>query len=177
MDDCKKISPGDIRIRFATKNDIPLILKFIKELAAFEKLSDEVVATEELLQQSLFGDRKVAEVIFAEYQSFPVGFCLFFLNFSTFLGKPGLYIEDLYVKPKMRGMGIGQQLFSFLAKLAIKKGCGRLEWWVLDWNEDAINFYKKNGAQAMDEFTVYRISENKLSELAIKYELSEKDLL
>lgn len=168
MNERVKLSPDEFKIRIAKKEDTPVILKFIKELAVYEKLSDQVEATEHLLEQSLFGKHRVSEVIFAEYKDTPVGYCLFFHNFSTFLGKNGLYIEDIYVQPKMRGLGIGRQLFSYMAKLALDRGCGRLEWWVLDWNKDAINFYKKMGAQGMDEWTVYRLSGEKLKTLADK---------
>lgn len=131
----------DFRIRFAEKKDVPLILRFIKELAEYEKMLDEVKATEADLAKYLF-ERKNAEVILGEYQDQPVAFALFFHNFSTFLGKPGIYLEDLYVKPEMRGMGIGKAMLSFLAGLAVERDCGRLEWSCLDWNEPSIGFYK-----------------------------------
>lgn len=153
-------------IKFATEEDIPLILQFIKELADYEKLLQEVVATEKILKEKLFGPRKYAEVIFAYDKNEPVGFALFFHNFSTFLGKPGLYLEDLYVKPSHRSKGIGQQLLKFLAKLAKERDCGRLEWWVLDWNKKAIDFYLKIGAKPMDEWTVFRVTGKALEELA-----------
>jgi GNAT superfamily N-acetyltransferase len=156
----------DLVIRFASKNDIPLILKFIKKLAVYEKLEHQVSANTVLLKKTLFGKRKVAEVIIAEYHNTPVGFSLFFHNFSTFLGKPGLYIEDVFVDEKMRGKGIGNEMLSFLARLAIERGCGRMEWWVLDWNEPAIRFYRKLGAQAMDGWTVYRLNADQMHILA-----------
>ncbi len=154
------------RIREATEEDVPLILSLIRELAEYEKLSDEVVATEDGLQDSLFGERRYAEVLIAEHDGAPAGFALFFHNFSTFLGKPGIYLEDLYVKPAFRGAGIGKKLLVRLASLAVGRGCGRLEWWVLDWNEPAIGFYRSVGAEPMDDWTVYRVSGSALEDLA-----------
>lgn len=122
----------EFKLRFAEEKDIPLILKFIKELAAYEKLSNEVVATESVLKDSLF-NKKAAEVIIGEYKERPVSFALFFHNFSTFLGRSGIYLEDLYVRPEMRGKGIGKIMFNYLAKLAIERNCGRFEWWCLEW--------------------------------------------
>jgi len=159
----------ELSLRFATPDDIPVILEFIKELADFEKLSHEVVATEKMLKKSLFGERPMAEVIIADYLSKPVGFSLFFHNFSTFLGRPGLYIEDLYIKPEHRGMGIGKTILKYLAKLAVERDCGRLEWWVLNWNINALNFYNELGAQAMDQWTVFRITGETLSNLSESY--------
>lgn len=153
-------------IRFAVQKDIPQILGMIKALAEYEKLAGEVVATEEILEKNLFGERAYAEVIFSYYNDELAGFALFFNNFSTFLGKPGIYLEDLYVKPEMRGKGIGKQLLAFLAKLAKERNCGRLEWWVLDWNKSAIEFYESLGAQAMSEWTVYRVTDDALTNLA-----------
>ena len=158
-----------LTLRFAQVTDVPLILSFIKKLAEYEKLSHEVVTDEATLRQSLFGERRVAEVIIGDYNDEPVAFALFFHNFSTFLGRPGIYLEDLYVDPAMRGQGIGQMMLTYLAKLAVERGCGRLEWWVLDWNEPAINFYKKLGAQPMDEWTVYRLTGATLAQLAQKF--------
>lgn len=152
-------------LRFAKSEDAALILKFIKELAEYEKLLNEVTATEDILRESLF-ERKTAEVIIGEYEGKPVSFALFFYNFSTFLGRPGIYIEDLFVKPEMRGKGIGKIMLSFLAKLAIEKNCGRLEWWCLDWNLPSINFYKKMGAVPMEDWTVYRVTDKTLDRLA-----------
>lgn len=157
---------NNIVIRFATASDVPLILQFIKELADYEKLLDQVVATEELLLEKLFGDKQYAEVILAYVDHKPVGFALFFHNFSTFLGKPGIYLEDLYVKPESRGLGIGKKLLSFLANLAIERDCGRLEWWVLDWNKPAWDFYLSIGAKPMEEWTVHRVSGQELINLA-----------
>lgn len=155
----------DFKLRFAEQDDVSLILGFIKELATYEKMLHEVVATEDDLRESLF-ERKVAEVIIAEYQNKPVGYALFFHNFSTFLGRPGIYLEDLYVRPEMRGKGLGKIILSFLAKLAIKRKCGRLEWWCLDWNEPSIKFYKQLGAVPMDDWTVYRLNDEALDQLA-----------
>ena len=157
---------AETRIRGATEEDVPLILSFIRELAEYEKLSREVVATHETLRESLFGERRYAEVLIAEQDGTPAGFALFFHNFSTFLGKPGIYLEDLYVKPAFRGSGIGKKLLVYLASLAKRRGCGRLEWWVLDWNEPSIGFYKKLGAVPMDDWTVYRVSGSALEDLA-----------
>lgn len=158
----------DFKLRFAEIKDVPLILEFIKELANYERMLNEVVATEEILKESLF-ERKMAEVIIGEYKSKPVAFALFFHNFSTFLGRPGIYLEDLYVKPEMRGKGIGTIMLSFLAKLCVERKCGRLEWWCLDWNEPAIKFYKQMGAKPMDEWTVYRVSGDALGKLAMRF--------
>lgn len=153
------------KLRFADEKDVGLILSFIKELAQYENMLNEVLTTEEDLRESLF-EKKAAEVIIGEYDCNPVCFALFFHNFSTFLGKPGIYLEDLFVKPEMRGKGLGKIILSYLAKLAIERKCKRLEWWCLDWNEPSIRFYKKMGAVPMDEWTVYRVSDNALSELA-----------
>jgi GNAT superfamily N-acetyltransferase len=153
-------------IRAATEDDVPLILSLIKELAEYERLSHEVVATEEALRDSLFGERPMAEVLIGHRGNEPAGFALFFHNFSTFLGKPGIYLEDLYVKPEYRGMGFGQALLVRLAKLARERGCGRLEWSVLDWNEPAIGFYKGIGASPVSGWTVYRVTGEALEELA-----------
>lgn len=159
----------NLKLRFAEKSDVPLILAFIKELADYENLSSEVVATEEILAESLF-EKKAAEVIIGEYNNKPVAFALFFHNFSTFLGRPGLYLEDLYVKPEMRGKGIGTIMLSFLAKLALERNCGRLEWWCLDWNQSAIQFYKQMGAVPMDEWTVFRVHDTALNRLASRFD-------
>ncbi|MEW6638452.1 MAG: GNAT family N-acetyltransferase [Actinomycetota bacterium] len=156
----------DLEIRAATAGDVPLILAFIRELADYERLSHEVVATEEILRESLFGERRVAEVALAHLGTKPAGFALFFHNFSTFLGRPGLYLEDLYVRPEFRGEGVGKALLTHLARLATERGCGRLEWWVLDWNEPAIRFYRRLGAVPMDDWTVYRLSGDALKALA-----------
>lgn len=156
------------KLRFAKEEDIGLILKFIKELADYEKLLSEVVATEEILYDSLF-IRKAAEVIIAEYDNKPIGFALFFHNFSTFLGKPGIYLEDLYIRPDMRGKGFGKTMLAYLAKLAKDRNCGRFEWWCIDWNEPSINFYKSIGAIPMDEWTVFRVDNEALIKLANEF--------
>jgi len=153
-------------LRFATADDVGLILDFIRQLADYEKMADEVVADEDQLRQSLFGERQVAEVVIASFDGEPAGFALFFHNFSTLLGKPGVYLEDLFVIPKLRGRGIGRVMLSFLARLAVERGCGRLEWWVLDWNEPAIRFYERLGAKSMDEWTVFRLTGDALVALA-----------
>lgn len=154
------------RIRNSTEEDVPLILKFIKELAAYEKLEHEAVATEDILRQTLFGERPTAEVIIGEEGTNPVAFALFFYNFSTFLGRPGIYLEDLYVSPKVRGKGYGKKILAYLARLAKKRGCGRLEWWCLDWNKEAISFYLSLGAEAMSDWTVYRMAGKALDDLS-----------
>jgi GNAT superfamily N-acetyltransferase len=156
----------ELEIRAATEADVPLILSLIRELAEYERLSHEVVATEEALRDSLFGERPVAEVLIGHLGDEPAGFALFFHNFSTFLGKPGIYLEDLYVRPEFRGAGIGRALLIHLARLARARDCGRLEWSVLDWNEPAIGFYKSIGASPVSGWTVYRVTGEALDELA-----------
>ena len=153
-------------IREATETDVPLILEFIKELAEYERLAHEVVANEEDLHKHLFGKRNYAEVLIGYYEDKPVGFALFFHNFSTFLGRPGIYLEDIYVRPDYRGKGIGKALLSAVAKSAVKRNCGRLEWSVLDWNEPAIQFYKNLGAIPMEDWTTFRVTGNSLDNLA-----------
>lgn len=148
-------------IRFAKRSDVDLILDFIKRLADYEHLLDEVVATKEILELWIF-DKEKAEVIIAEEDGVPVGFALFFHNFSTFLGRAGVYLEDLFVIPEKRGNGYGKALLQKLAQIAVERGCGRLEWWCLDWNEPSINFYKSLGAVSMDDWTVYRIAGQRL---------------
>ncbi|HKJ47040.1 MAG TPA: GNAT family N-acetyltransferase [Balneolales bacterium] len=160
----KSLSP-DFEIREGTLSEIPTILTFIKELAEYEKMSDDVVANEKLLKEHLFGEKKSAEVVIAYYQNKPVGFALYFYNFSTFLGRPGLYLEDLYVRKQMRGNGFGKALLKHLAKIATQKKCGRMEWAVLNWNEPSIQFYKSLGANPMNDWTVYRVTGNALKEL------------
>jgi GNAT superfamily N-acetyltransferase len=155
-------------------DDVPLILTFIRELAEYERLRHEAVVTEGSLRETLFGPRPYAEVVIAELGSGtedgpgarPVGFALFFHNYSTFLGRPGLYLEDLYVRPEARGLGVGRRLLTHLAGIARERGCGRMEWSVLDWNEPAIGFYRSLGAQPMDEWTVYRVTGEALEALA-----------
>jgi GNAT superfamily N-acetyltransferase len=160
--------PGFV-IRFAEKDDAGLILRFINGLAEYEKLSHEVTATEDLLRETLFGPRQVAEVIIGEYRGDAVAFALFFHNYSTFLGRPGIYLEDLFVKPEMRGHGFGKALLAYLAKLATERKCGRVEWSVLDWNTPAIGFYQKLGAVAKDEWTVHRLTGQALDRLAEEF--------
>ena len=157
---------NDFSIRPATVDDVPLILQFIKDLAEYEKLSDLVVATEALLRETLFGERTVAEVIIGYEGEQPAAFALFFHNFSTFLGRPGIYLEDLFVKPEFRRKGYGKKMLSHLASLTVQRNCGRLEWSVLDWNTPAIDFYKSLGAIPMDEWTTFRLTGNALEELA-----------
>jgi len=146
--------------------DVADILGFIRDLAKFEKLEHEVAATEQGLRESLFGPRQYAEVVFVETEGERVGFAIFFHNYSTFLGRPGLYLEDLYVRPEKRGQGYGKLLLRHLASLAVARGCGRLEWWVLDWNQGAIDFYRSLGAEPMSDWTVYRLSGEALRRLA-----------
>jgi GNAT superfamily N-acetyltransferase len=154
------------QIRSATKADVPVILSFIKKLADYERLSHEVVATEKLLLETLFGRRRTAEVALGYFKREPVGFVLFYHNFSTFLGRPGIYIEDLFVDEAFRRRGFGGALLRHVAKLAKQRNCGRLEWSVLDWNEPAINFYRKLGALPMSEWTVFRVTGEALTKLA-----------
>lgn len=153
--------------RYAQREDVPLILTFIRELAAYEHLEDQVVADETILTQWLF-EKGTAEVIFALEGKTEVGFALFFHNFSTFLGRAGVYLEDLYVRPEYRGKGYGKGLITRLAKIAVERGCGRLEWSCLDWNQPSIDFYRSMGAVPMDEWTVYRITGDRLKELGAK---------
>ena len=153
--------------RHAQRNDVPLILKFIKDLADYEGLLDEVVADEATLEEWIF-NREKAEVIFAMEGDTEVGFALFFHNFSTFLGRAGIYLEDLYVMPEYRGKGYGKALLSKLAQIALERGCGRLEWWCLDSNTPSIDFYLSLNAEPIDEWTVYRIAGDTLTELARK---------
>jgi GNAT superfamily N-acetyltransferase len=155
-----------LAIRPATEADVPLVLDFIRQLAIYEKLEDKAVATPELLHRALFGQPRYAEVIIAEREGRPTGFALFFHTFSTFLGKPGIYLEDLFVLPEERGRGTGKALLVELARIARSRDCGRVEWSVLNWNESAIGFYRSLGAVPMDEWTVYRLSGDALTGLA-----------
>ena len=155
-----------VRIRSATPADVPLILGLIRELAEYEKLLHQVTATEADIHASLFSPKPAAECLIAEQDGRPAGFALFFHNFSTFLGKPGLYLEDLYVKPELRGKGIGRRLLSHLARLTLERNCGRFEWAVLDWNEPAIRFYKNLGAQMLDDWRINRLTGAALEKLA-----------
>jgi len=153
-------------IRFARPEDVATILRFVRELAEFEREADKVVATEELLHEAMFGERPVAEAVIAERDGEPLGMALFFHNFSTWTGWRGLYLEDLYVTPEARGQGVGAALLKHLAGIAVDRGCTRFEWAVLDWNEKAIRFYKAMGAEPMDEWTVNRVSGDALTRLA-----------
>lgn len=158
--------PDDVRIEPATVRDVPVLLRMIKALAEYERMSDQVVATEEGLRESLFGERPVVEAAIASVGAEAVGFALWFQNYSTFLGRPGIYLEDLFVVPAWRGRGIGRALLTHLARVAVSRGCRRLEWSVLDWNEPTIAFYRSLGAQPMDQWTVYRLTGDALQRLA-----------
>lgn len=164
----KKIATGvkDCYLRFAQPEDVPLILAFIRGLAEYEKMADEVVATEQLLKEKLFGEQQYAEVLLAFYQEESAGFALFFHNFSTFEGRPGIYLEDLFVEPEFRGKGIGTALLKSLAQLTIERDCARLEWSVLNWNTPAIDFYNSLSADPLDEWTTYRLTGYALQRLA-----------
>ncbi len=153
-------------IRAATVDDVPLVLRFIKDLADYEKLPHEVTATEEILRRNLFTERKTAEVLLAREGENYVGFALFFQNFSSFLGKPGIYLEDVFIKPEFRGRGYGKALMVYIARLAKERDCGRFEWSVLDWNKPSIKFYRSLGAIAMDEWTVQRMGVDAIKTLA-----------
>jgi GNAT superfamily N-acetyltransferase len=157
---------GEITIRPAARSDLPRVLAFIRELAVYEHLEHEMVAGEAEVGAALFGPRPYAEVVFACLDGTPVGFALFFHNFSTFLGRPGIYLEDLYVRPEARGLGIGKCLLAWLARTALERGCARLDWAVLDWNEPSIGFYRSLGAVALDEWTTYRLAGDALERLA-----------
>jgi GNAT superfamily N-acetyltransferase len=157
-----------VRIRPAEPADVPVVAELIWQLARFEKLENEVVLTEELLMAGLFGARPYAEAVLAEEDGEPIGFALFFHTFSTFLARPGLYLEDLFVLPEHRGRGVGRDLLSHLAQLAVERGCGRLEWAVLNWNKEAIRFYERLGAHPNSEWTVYRLAGEALQALARK---------
>ena len=155
----------ELSFRYAEEKDVSTILFFIKELAAYEQMLDDVVATEELLKEWIF-EKKKAEVIFAVVKGMDIGFALFFHNFSTFLGRAGIYLEDLYVIPAFRGKGYGKALLRELARIAVERGCGRLEWWCLDWNKASIGFYLSLGAEPMKDWTVYRITGDNSCKLA-----------
>src|SRR6516164_9440118 len=157
---------ADFKIRPARVDDMPIILQLIRDLATYERAPDEVVANEEQLIGVLFGERPVAEVLLAFEEESPVGFAVYFYNFSTWLGRPGLYLEDLFVRPENRGKGYGRALLVELAKIARDRGCGRMEWAVLDWNEPAIKFYRTLGAKPMDEWTVFRLTRDGIEKLA-----------
>ena len=155
-------------IRTATESDVALILSFIRDLARYEKLEDRVVATEETLRATLFGNPRFAEVLIGEEDGAPMGFALFFHNYSTFLGRPGVYLEDLFVKSEARGRGYGKALLARLAAIANERNCGRVEWAVLDWNEPSINFYRSLGAVSLDDWKIFRLTGDALSALASK---------
>ena len=157
---------ADFQIRPADVDDVPIILELIRDLATYERAPDEVVATEEQLVDVLFGERPVAEVLLAFEEESPVGFAVYFYNFSTWLGRAGLYLEDLFVKPEKRGKGYGRALLVELAQIARNRGCGRMEWAVLNWNEPAIKFYRALGAQPMHEWTVFRLTRPEIAKLA-----------
>jgi len=157
---------SDLEIRAATEHDVPLIIWFIEQLAEYERLSHEIKVTDGLLRKALFGERPVAEVVLGYHHERPASFAVFFQNFSTFLGRPGLYLEDLFVIPEMRGKGFGRAMLVYLAKLARERDCGRFEWSVLDWNESAVAFYKNLGAVPMSEWTVFRVTGEALKKLA-----------
>lgn len=166
MSSADTTTPSPFHLRPATPVDVPNILELIRGLAEFEKLAHEVVATEEGLRTTLFGERPYAEVVVAEEGETVQGMALFFHNYSTFLARPGIYLEDLYVRPEARGRGLGQLLLAHLAKLTVERGCGRLDWCVLNWNEGAIRFYERLGAESMDTWTTYRLSGQALEDLA-----------
>jgi GNAT superfamily N-acetyltransferase len=160
------VVPHDIRIRPALSQDLPQVLAFIRELAVYERLEDQVIATEADLAAALFGARPYAEVVLGCLGETPVGFALFFHNFSTFLGKPGIYLEDLFVRPEARGLGVGKRLLAWLAHTTLERGCARLDWAVLDWNKPSIGFYLSLGAVAQDEWTTFRLTGAALERLA-----------
>jgi GNAT superfamily N-acetyltransferase len=160
------VTPANFQIRPATRADVPVILQLIRDLATYERAPNDVTATEDLLEHVLFGDKPSAEVRLAFEGDEPVGFAVFFQNFSTWLGRPGLYLEDLFVKPEHRGKGYGRALLVDLARIAQERDCGRMEWAVLDWNEPAIQFYRKLGAKPMHEWTVFRLTPEEIRNLA-----------
>ena len=166
MDNQQVKTTRNFQIRPARVEDVPIILQLIRDLATYERAPDEVVATEEQLLDVLFGERPVAEVLLAFEAESAVGFAVYFYNFSTWLGRPGLYLEDLFVNPEKRGKGYGRALLVELAKIARDRGCGRMEWAVLDWNEPAIKFYRALGAQPMHEWTVFRLTRDEIAKLA-----------
>jgi len=157
---------SDFNIRPARVEDVPIVLQLIRDLATYERAPDEVTATEEQLVDVLFGEQPVAEVLLAFEAESPVGFAVYFYNFSTWLARAGLYLEDLFVKPEKRGKGYGRALLVELAKIARNRGCGRMEWAVLDWNEPAIKFYRALGAKPMDQWTVFRLTRDEIAKLA-----------
>lgn len=171
--------PDHFVIQPATEEDVPLILRLIRELAEYERAPNDAVATEAQLREVFFGEKPAAEVLLAFEDKEPVGFAVYFFNFSTWLGRPGLYLEDLFVRPELRGKGYGRALLERLARIAHERGCGRMEWAVLDWNEPAIQFYKKLGAKPMEEWTVFRLTREGIAALAgssegVDYEHEQK---
>ncbi|WP_337879379.1 GNAT family N-acetyltransferase [Rheinheimera sp.] len=156
----------DVQLRLAEVADVPVILSFIRQLADYEQLSHQVIATEQSLTDTLFGAKAFAEVVIAEHQGEPAGFALFFHNYSTFLAKPGLYLEDLFVSPDKRGLGLGKALITYLASLAVERGCGRMEWSVLDWNQPAIDFYQSLGASMLEDWRINRVTGDSLLQMA-----------
>ena len=165
---------ADFQIRRAQVDDVQIILELIRDLATYERAPNDVVATEQQLIDVLFGDRPVAEVLLAFEEESPVGFAVYFYNFSTWLGRPGLYLEDLFVKPEARGKGYGRALLVELAKIARQRECGRMEWAVLDWNEPAIKFYRALGAKPMDEWTVFRLTRDEIARLAESEQIDQE---
>lgn len=163
-------SPPGLVLRDAAARDCPLILELIRELAAYEKLEHEVTATARILEESLFGKTPGARAVIAELEGEPVGYALFFRNFSTFTGRPGIYLEDIYVRPAARGRGCGGRMLAYIARLAVDLGCARVEWSVLDWNEPSIRFYRSIGAAPMDGWTVQRLDGEALERLARTFE-------
>lgn len=159
------IEKDKLIIRNAEEKDVSIIMSFIKELAGYEKLTHEVKVNEEMLRKNLFGDRAYAEVLIAEYDNQPAGHAIFFHNFSTFVGKPGVYLEDLYVRPNLRGKGIGKMLLISLVKIAKERDCGRVEWSVLDWNTPSIEFYKNLGASLLEDWQIFRLTADKFEQL------------
>ena len=165
---CWSVRPGKIQIAEATAQDVPVILDFIRQLAEYERLADKVTATEDQLRLTLFGPRPAAEILLAAVDGETVGYALFFTTYSTFLAKPGLYLEDLFVKSQARGKGIGTALLARLAQVAVERNCGRVEWTVLNWNEPSIGFYNSLGAVPMSDWTLFRLTGESLSNLAKK---------
>jgi GNAT superfamily N-acetyltransferase len=161
-------TPAKATIRPATADDVPAMMALIRELAAYERLAHEVMATEESLADALFGQRPAAEALIAELDGRSVGYAIFFTSFSTFVGRSGIYLEDIYVQPPARGRGVGKQLLARVAQLAVERNCGRLEWAVLDWNEPSIKFYQALGARALSDWTVYRLTGAELQSLATR---------
>ena len=161
-------APAAFRIEKATPDDVPLILQFIRELAEYEKLLDRVTTTEDLVRETLFGANPAAHALLAYDNGQAVGFAIYFFNYSTFVGRQGLYLEDLFVRPEARGKGFGRELLAHLARIAVEHGCRRMEWAVLNWNEPAIGFYKRLGAIPMNEWTVFRLMDQALEDMARK---------